>query len=449
MKKIILLFAIAAGTFQLNSQTKDETQKAARVDSILTAYTAKNMFNGSVLVAKSGKVLLSKGYGYASFEFGIANKPETKFKLGSVTKQFTAMAIMILEEQGKLSVTDPVSKFIPDYPHGNKITIHQLLNHTSGVSSITANPRFDSIKMFPHTIEEVIACFRSLPLDFEPGSRFQYSNSGYILLSYIIEKTSGVSYGEFVSKNIFEKLGMKNSGYCINSMVVSDFAQGYSQTAVGYVRCDYIDMSIPLGAGALYSTTVDMYLWDRALYTEKLVKKSTREKIFTPSADGIGYGWFIHTINDKSWIFHRGRIEGFSTQINRFPDQDMCIIILKNVDNQTYFDAGEITMQVMFGDKFELPVEHKVVKVDPAVFRNLTGKFQLDSGFYFTVTDSIGKLFIQAPDEPQFELLPEGELNYFLLEVNATIEFVMGKDGTAESLVLRQGGQEVPMLRIK
>jgi hypothetical protein len=185
------------------------------------------------------------------------------------------------------------------------------------------------------------------------------------------------------------------------------------------------------------------------LYTEKLVKKSTREKIFTPSADGIGYGWFIHTINDKSWIFHRGRIEGFSTQINRFPDQDMCIIILKNVDNQTYFDAGEITMQVMFGDKFELPVEHKVVKVDPAVFRNLTGKFQLDSGFYFTVTDSIGKLFIQAPDEPQFELLPEGELNYFLLEVNATIEFVMGKDGTAESLVLRQGGQEVPMLRIK
>lgn len=442
MKKILFLLLIPAGL--LHGQPRTDQQSATLLDSVLNVYSQKKMFNGSVLVAKNGKVLLSKGYGSASFTFDIPNKPSTKFRLASVTKQFTAMAIMMLEEQGKLSVNDPLSKFIPDYPNGSKITIHQLLNHTSGIPNLTNNPRFDSIKMFAHTPDEVIALFKFLPFDFEPGQQFRYSNSGYILLSRIIEKTSGTSYAEFISKNIFEKLGMHNSGYCSNTILMKDFAEGYTQTFEGYQKAAYIDMSIPLGAGGLCSTVEDMYLWERALNSDQLVKKKTLDKIFTPSADGMGYGWYINSYHDSKMIFHGGRIEGFSTSIQRFPEQDLCIIILKNVDNQTYFSAKETATMIMFNDPFELPVEHVEIPVDASLYKKLAGQYEIDSTFAFTVTDSLGHLYIQAPGEPQFQLHPEAAYRYFLFEVNATIEFVMNKQGEAESLVLKQDGQEIP-----
>jgi CubicO group peptidase (beta-lactamase class C family) len=449
MKKILFFLAFALSISAVNAQSAEDKKTAARLDSILSAYTKKNMFNGSVLVAKNGKVLLKKGYGFANFTYDVPNQPDTKFKLASVSKQFTAMAIMILEEQGKLSVNDPINKFIPDYPNGDKITLHHLLNHSSGIQSITSLPVFDSIKLLPHTIEKLISYFKTLPLEFEPGKKFNYSNSGYILLTHIIEKTSGVSYDAFVTKNIFEKLGMKNSGYCYTNAVIKNLAEGYNQTSDGFHKAPYIDMSIPAGAGALYSTVEDLYLWDRALYTEKLVKKTTLEKILTPSADGLGYGWFIDSYKGHKWIFHNGGIEGFATAINRFTDDDMYIIMLKNVDNQKYFSANKIARQVMYNDKFELPAERKEMKVDPAIFKKLTGQFELQPGFIFTVTDNDGKLFVQASGQPQLQLFAESEWKYFAKEVNASIEFVKGENGNAASLVLIQNGQQMPGKRIQ
>jgi CubicO group peptidase (beta-lactamase class C family) len=449
MKKFIQIFFFVVTGLAVTAQTPDDKKIAARLDSILSAYTNKNMFNGSVLVAKKGKVLLKKGYGSANFSYNIPNKPDTKFKLASVTKQFTAMGIMILEEQGKLSVNDSLSKFIPDYPGGNKITLHHLLNHSSGIPNLTASPRFDSIKVFPHTLEQVIGHFKTMPLEFEPGQKFNYSNSGYILLTSIIEKISGMSYAEFISKNIFEKLEMKNSGYCNTNAVIKNMAEGYNQTGDDYAKAPYVNMSIPLGAGGLYSTVEDLYLWDRALYTEKLVKKNTIEKILTPSKDGMGYGWFINTFQGNKWIFHNGGIEGFSTAINRFPENDICIIMLKNVDNQTYFSANKIARQMLFNAKYELPAERKEIKLDPLVFKKLVGQFELEPGFVFTVTDDDGKLFLQATGQPQFRLFPESEWKYFVKEVNASIEFIKGENGNAASLILFQNGQRLPGKKIQ
>ena len=231
---------------------------------IASAQTKKNMFCGSVLVAKDGKILLSKGYGFANYSDNIPNTSTTKFKLASVSKQFTAMAIMILEEKGKLSTNDKLTKYIPDYPNGDKITIHNLLTHTSGIPDFTSMPLFDSIMTMPFTLDREIALFKNKPLDFEPGSKHQYSNSGYLLLSYIIEKVSGKSYGDFVKENIFVPLGMKNSGLYTNKEVLKKVANGYTDNAGKIENAQYVDMSIPSGAGALYSTVEDMFLWDQS-----------------------------------------------------------------------------------------------------------------------------------------------------------------------------------------
>jgi len=239
-------------------------------------------FSGSVLIAKGDEVLVRKGYGLANIEIDVPNTPKTKFRLGSVTKQFTAMAILQLQEDELLSVNDPLSKFIPDYPEGDKITIHHLLTHTSGIPNLTDFPELEKIKKIKTPIEEIIKIFKNEQLEFAPGEKHQYSNSGYTLLGYIIEKASGKTYEEYLKENIFIPLNMKDSGYDHYNTVLLNRASGYSPGKDGIVNAKYIDMSIPFGGGCLYSTVGDMYLWDRALYTDKLLSESSLNEMFTP-----------------------------------------------------------------------------------------------------------------------------------------------------------------------
>ncbi len=446
MKKILIIaitLTVFCGLAQPNQQ------KAARVDSILTVYAKQNKFNGSVLIGHKGKTLLAKGYGMANYNYDIANTSTTKFKLASVSKQFTAMAIMILQEKGKLGVDDKLSKYIPDYPKGDKISVYNLITHTSGITNVTSLPSFDSIKVMPHSHEQLIAHFKNKPLEFEPGTKMDYSNSGYILLSYIIEKASGKKYGEFMQENIFKPLGMKNSGLFTNQEVLKNIALGYSETDNGPVNVAYIDMSIPSGAGALYSTVEDMYLWDQALYTEKLVKKSSLEKIFTPFKDNYAYGVKVDSYANHKMITHSGGIEGFATITYRFPDDELYIVILKNFDNQTFFPAHKISRAIMLDQKFELPVERKIAAINTNVYKTFVGEYELQPGFVFNVTTEAGKLFAQATNQPKIEIFPEGEYKYFVKVVDAQFEFNKDEKGNIASLTLFQGGAKMPAKKIK
>ncbi len=451
MKKTIVLFtAILLSVLNINAQS-DEI-KIKKLDSILTAFTNKYMFNGSVLVAKKGKVLLGKGYGKANFSYDIPNTGETKFKLASVSKQFTATAIMILSEQGKLSTDDKLTKYIADYPNGDKITIHHLLSHTSGIVNFTSLPVFDSIMEKPHTHDQLIAYFKNKPLDFEPGTKYNYSNSGYVLLSYIIEKASGQTLGGYMANNIFEPLGMNNTGvFEGNTKVIKNLAMGYSQgemeTEMENVR--YIDMSIPTGAGALYSTVEDLFIWDQSLYTNKLLKKETLQKMFTAVKDNYAYGWMHENYRGHDWIFHSGGIQGFATNISRFPDDSLSIIILKNVDNQMFFPANQIIRNIMLGFTYDLPVERKVAKVDQKVYEKLCGDYELEPGFVLSITKENNRIFSQATDQPKLEIFPESEYFYFLKKINAQLEFTKDKKGAITSLTLLQGGQKMPAKKIK
>ena len=449
MKKLIILFsAIVLSKPTLNAQT--DLAKAQKVDSIFTAFENKKLFCGSVLIVKKGTILLSKGYGKANYSYDIPNTPETKFKLASVSKQFTATAIMILAEQGKLSTDDKLSKYINDYPNGDRITIHHLLTHTSGIVNFTSLPVYDSIMTKPHTVEQLITYFKNKPLDFDPGSKYSYSNSGYVLLSYIVEKASGQPFADYMKQAIFDPLGMKNSGiFEGNTKVIKNLALGYSDSEVEMENVPHIDMSIPRGAGAMYSTIIDMYLWDQALYTNKLLKKETLQKMFTVEKGNYAYGWMHEKYKGHDWIFHSGGIEGFVTNISRFPDDSLTVIILKNVDNQMLLPVNQIARNIMLGFPYEVPADRKIAQVDPKVYDKLCGEYEMEPGFILTITKEGNRIYSQATDQSKLEIFPESEFFYFLKKVNAQLEFVKDKKGVVTSLVLHQGGQKMPAKKIK
>lgn len=294
----------------------------------------KMAFTGSVLVAVDGNIVLKKGYGMADYEKQIPNTPETAFKIGSVTKQFTSMAIMMLEEKGLLSVNDPIEKYISGIKNGDKITIHNLLSMTSGIGDYVPDEWFNCDRSY--TMEELISKIKEKSINFEPGAKYAYSNSNYVILGYIIEKVSGMRYGEFLKQNIFDPLDMKNTAYEDKEGLLKNKAKGYVNVAdiskKDAVLATNMDMSYAFSAGGIYSTVEDLYKWDQALYTEKLVKKATLDKMFTPNLNDYGYGWDIFTTYKNS-VAHDGRVKGFTSNIYRFMDTKTTIIILMNEED--------------------------------------------------------------------------------------------------------------------
>lgn len=329
-----------------------QTQLSVEIDEYMTALVEQNQFSGSLLVAKDGKVLLSKGYGMANWEWQAPNTPQTKFRLGSITKQFTAMAILQLQAQGALNVQDPICPYIQDCPEAwQPVTIHHLLTHTSGIPNFTASSGYAELKKQFTTPSKLIEQFRNLPIDFTPGERWRYSNSGYIVLGYIIEQVSGLSYATFLQNNIFEPLQMADTGYEDNHRAILHHATGYLSPGL---NAEYIDMSVPYAAGGLYSTVEDIFLWDQALYAGKLLPLSLQDEMFTPfvpipaersavSVASYGYGWRIGEQFDRLWVAHGGGIEGFAAIFDRYPDDKVAIIVLSNFENAR---VGDIALDI-------------------------------------------------------------------------------------------------------
>jgi CubicO group peptidase (beta-lactamase class C family) len=405
-------------------------------------------FSGSVLVAKGGKILASKGYGMANYELDVPNGPQTKFRLGSDTKQFTAMAIMQLQEQGKLKAEDPIKKFLPDFPNGETITIHHLLTHTSGIPSFTEFPDYVSTMALPSPVEKTVERFKNKPLEFAPGEKYNYSNSGYILLGYLIEKISGKSYEAFLKENIFDPLQMKDSGYDHSTDVLKNRAAGYELSGGEIYNASYIDMTIPHAGGALYSTVEDLYKWDRALYTEKLVKKSALEKIFTPFKNNYAYGWLIGAFKGHKSISHDGGINGFTTNIARYVNDDACVVVLNNFGTAFTGKISQDLAAILFGEKYELPKKKKIAQVDPKVTDDFIGKYQGPMGL-LVVTKEGRRLFVEIEGRQKFEVFPESETRFFLEIAEIEISFVKDDKGKVSQLILHYGGQDIPAKKIE
>jgi len=381
---LFLLASLNVG--QVGAQTCYEKLKdiEAKVDAYVKPYINAGGFSGTILMAKGGKILLSKGYGMANYELDVPNRPQTKFHIASVSKSFTAAAIMILQERGELSTNDALTKFIPDYPDGDKITIHHLLTHTSGIPNVNAFPDYEKKSKFPQTTKKLVEMFKNKPLEFKPGERYGYSNSNYNLLAYIIEKASGMGYGVFLKKNIFEPLDMNDTGHDgYAGALIKNRASGYQPAgSSGLENAPYLNWSIKTGNGSLYATVEDLYKWDRALYAEKLLKKSTKEKTFTNHIDGVGYGWFVRKRLNRRVTDINGRSPGFTSYLRRFIDDDACIIILSNNYAPALFSMIKDLSAILFGEKYEMPPEIEPIIVGAEALDACIGRYEFSQDFY-------------------------------------------------------------------
>jgi CubicO group peptidase (beta-lactamase class C family) len=420
------------------------------MEQVVQSYVAKHEFMGTVLVARGSQVLLSKGYGSANLEWDVPNAPSTKFRLGSVTKQFTAASILLLEERGKLSVNDPVKKYMPDAPAAwDKITIFHLLTHTSGIPNFTGFPDYPKLEPFATTPEQLVARFRDKPLDFQPGEKWSYSNSGYVLLSYLVEKISGTKYDAFVRDNIFTPLGMKDSGYDSNSAVTPRRAAGYVFAGNQFQNAGFIHMSVPHGAGALYSTTEDLLKWEQGLFGGKLLKATSLEKMTTPFKSEYAFGLQVNATGGHKVIQHGGGIEGFNTHLAYYPDDKLTVVVLSNVNGTVPGTIAGQLAALSHGQTVTLASERKEITVDAKVLGRYVGVYKMAAGPNMLVTLDGTQLSSKLGNQGALPIFPESQTSFFIKAVDAQLEFLKpDAQGRPTQLVLHQGGRDTPLSRL-
>lgn len=340
---------------------------ASNAGAYVSQFANKGEFRGNILVARKGEILFEKSYGNAVEGWHLPNTAETKFEIASLTKQFTGAAILQLAQTAKLNLDDPISKYYKPSPETwAKITIRELVNHTSGLPNNELKDFPKGITV-PYTPEELVATFKARPLAFAPGTNWAYTNTEYYLLAYIIQTVSGKSYGDYLSKNIFQPLGMKNSGFASTLAVVPQMSEGYARDdrarddhakdGTSVRHRDYFDRSLEIGAGGVYSTADDLLLWDRALSSEKFLTRSSLEAMFTPSHPGnYGFGWFIEK-NPRTKCWHEGSDPGFSAFEIRFPDDGIFVIVLSNLEDAPVRSIANQLANLLFNEETSISAQ--------------------------------------------------------------------------------------------
>lgn len=424
-------------------------QLTSQIDVYANNETRANNFSGTILIARGGRVLVSKGYGMANIENDVLNTPQMRFRIGSLSKQFTAMAVVILQERRALNVQDSICTYLPNCPEiWQPITIHHLLTHTSGLPDFTYNldsdEAYDSIPKVTRNIERL----RPSPLEFTPGTKFSYCNSGYVLLGHIIEKASGSSYQTFVRENIFKPLRMLNSGYDFNGRILKHRAAGYSLRGDQLLNARQIDMSVPFSAGGLYSTVEDLYLWDQALYTTKLVSEKSLKLMFTPFKEGYAYGWYVGEKFGRRVVSHGGMIEGYTAFIERFPEEKVTVIILSNLDSTPTSRLARELAAIIFNVPHKPGKERTAINLNPKVYDAYVGRYELSRNFIITITKEDDRLMGKVTGRPKIELFPASATEFFVKGLDAQIIFVRDRSGIITHAILHLNGHEAQVKKI-
>ena len=449
--KLTLLAASAAGLLlsspALAAGPSCPADYAAKARALVDEQVKTGRFTGTVLVAKDGVPLLREGFGAADREWDIPNAPDTKFRLGSLTKQFTATAILQLAEAGKLSVDDPVSKFYPDAPATwSKITIKHLLTHTSGIPSYTGLPDFFSkgTSRLPLKPVEIVKLTQDKPLEFEPGTKFAYDNTGYILLGVVIEKASGQTYADYVSQHIFQPLGMKNTGYDVSGEILAKRASGYEPGKGGWRNADYLDMTLPYAAGSLYSTVDDLLIWNTALTDGKILTEASRKAAWTENLNHYGYGWSMGVQDGHERVSHSGGINGFATAMHRYPKDGLVTIVLSN------FQAAQATPMAnnLAGLCFGTYAPPKAVALSTATLDKYVGSYALAPTFILKVYREGDRLITQATGQGPIAIVATAPGEFTAIGPDAKLSFEQTGDAPATSLTLHQGGRDMKAPRV-
>jgi CubicO group peptidase (beta-lactamase class C family) len=423
---VIILFFLA---ISVNAAAQSLEKQ---VDQMLENLYKPGMPGATALIAKDGKVIYRKAFGLANLELNVPMKPENVFEIGSITKQFTAVSILMLLEQGKLSLTDEITFYIPDYPtKGKSITLHHLLTHTSGVRSYTDMASFKSEARKDLTPAELIDVFKNEPMDFDPGEKWHYSNSGYILLGYVIEKVSGKSYAEFLEENIFDKLGMKNSFYGSKTDLIPNRASGYQPTETGYRNADYLSMSLPYAAGSIMSNVDDMLLWSQAIHHNTLISEKNKKKAFSNyqlnngDPTNYGYGWQPNELNGTPSIEHGGGIFGYTTMGVYVPDENVYAVVFTNSNGNSPTDVTIKIAAAAIGKPYG---KLTPLSLSTAQLEKWVGTYEFGDGVLRFISLKDGNLYSQREGGTVFKLLATGE-NTFSFETTNNSYLFSEEDG--------------------
>lgn len=448
---ILPLAALALALAPARPALAARDNPAAAFDAYLQAAQAVMNFQGTVLVARDGEPVLEKGYGLASRELAVPNTPATRFLIGSVTKQFTAAAILQLQEQGKLSVQDPISRHLPAWPKatGDRVTIHQLLSHTAGIPNYTDDAAVMARRTVEMTLDELCATFRDKPLDFEPGTSWSYSNSGYVILGLVIEAVTGQSYEQYVREHLLEPAGMRDSGYGHLATVIPNRACGYSSQGGTWANTPRVAMSVPYAAGALCATAADLLRWDQALYGDKVLAAASREAMFTPVAQGYGYGQMMQDRFGHREIAHGGGIDGFTTHLARYPDDRLTIIVMCNNEAVDASAIGVALAAIAFGRPYDLPAIKKPAKIDVARLDEYAGAYRIGEREFRLVRRDGDRLTSQRTGGDARPLLPEKQDLFFYEHDHATtLAFERDAQGRVVAHVIHQQGTDTRCERV-
>lgn len=440
-----ILVAIAAIASAVAAQTAaPSADLAAKADEYMNARLAAKNVGGSILVVKDGNPLIAKGYGIADAAAKTPIDAYTKFRIGSITKQFTAASILLLQEEGKLSMSDPFCKYIDPCPEAWKpITIHNLASMSSGIPNFTALPNFQELRKNDMKPSETIALVSDKPLNAAPGEAFEYSNSNYVLLGMIIEKVSGKTYEQFLKERIFGPLKLENTGYDHGKVRIKGSALGYSLKDDEVVPAEAASMMVPYAAGGLYSTTGDLYKWQTALLEGKVYKNAeTLTKMLTPNKGNYGYGLIV--ANDpkgRKRISHGGAIEGFLSDAAYFPDEKLFIAVLVNNDRVPASDVTRSLIAIYDGAPYTLPKKRIAVKVDAAVLDKYVGEYELSPAMKFKFTREGDGLVLEPTGQSKAQVFAESDTDFFLKVVDASFKFVKDTEGSVTGIEFTQGGR--------
>jgi CubicO group peptidase (beta-lactamase class C family) len=423
------------------------TRELAR---LVKAYVDADKFVGSVLVAVDGEIALRQAVGWANREFHADNTPTTAYRIGSMTKAFTALAVMRLAEQGALSVNDPLAAHLPDYPNASAITLHHLLSNTSGIPDYIVMPRYTPIMRSEVAYDDLLALFRDEPLLFTPGTNFSYSNGNWILLGMIIEQVTGKRYADAVRDLIFAPAGMTRSGYAWELPLIPQRATGYVDTGDGVYNALVVHETTMDAAGALYSTVDDLFKWDQALRAGAIVTPQSWAQMTKPVFPGYGCGWELYKLHDQPVVGHSGGLPGFVANFAQIGSAT--IILLSNIGSAALSDLTRDLAAVLLDAPYALPVKQTFITLDPSALVPYLGEFRIEyygrvSTLKFVVEGD--KLIMYIVGLPKSVLSPLSANRFYgRSKGDVEITFVKEADGSVQRIDLRWAGQEITGTRI-
>ncbi|MBX9685350.1 MAG: beta-lactamase family protein [Candidatus Obscuribacterales bacterium] len=430
------------------ASTKTDLKIIEDLQAYMDACTAVDQFSGAVLLQKNGRLLLRYAAGMADFELMVGNTPQTKFRLGSITKPITAMCIYILQEEQKISPDDPLNRYISDLPEAlNQMRIHHLLAHKSGLANFTEFPDYAKTQRLPSTCWETINRFKNEALQFKIGEQCRYNNSAYIILGALIELLSGMTYADFVKSRIFEPLGMNDSGYDSHEILLPKRARGYIRNRQGMEPGPFLDMSIPFSAGALYSTIDDLWLFEQALREERPpFPRAVLQAMKAPlTGETYSCGWHQDTSDGRFKIGHSGGIDGFCTIFMRYPYDDLSIVVLSNVVSWAYSPERicQDLAAVVFGEAYQTPRNRTAIKLDSEKALEFIGvyAFEDQSNSSIIIYREGERWMAKFSPTEDYEIFPESEREFFINDFDAQISFPAVTQDQLTHLVLTHEGQ--------